>query len=341
MSTLYLPHVSVVDALANLAWTSPVVAALPAAERSALAQRLEIRFFERGDRLAVDGVESEGLYFILSGEVAVAIRAYGACLAASTLKTGGTVGAVEFVLRQRSCTDAVATRATATLFLSREAHGAVVQNFPSLLSALYTIAIRRAAETRMALEARPVPALMPSRAPAIDRARDARALAVRPASVPQAALSLRPVSSAPPVQSPPASNWWTLAGAALGASTASLVTVAVLTSQNLSLARGDVVGASVTPPRAAETAAPGPRATTPEAPVATPVQVTSAGTRRTRLKTRPSPDQTAGPSPTGSTSAGGAASSAATVPLVVTGGAVRHAPFDHVVSSAEDFGGRE
>jgi CRP-like cAMP-binding protein len=57
--------------VSNLGWTSPVIAAMPPVERAALVDRLEMRFFRRGEKLVERGDEAKGLHLIVSGEVGV------------------------------------------------------------------------------------------------------------------------------------------------------------------------------------------------------------------------------------------------------------------------------
>jgi CRP-like cAMP-binding protein len=63
--------------VANLGWTSSVVAAVPPQERAAMVERLETRFYEKGERLVSYGEETAGLHLIASGEVALVARDAG------------------------------------------------------------------------------------------------------------------------------------------------------------------------------------------------------------------------------------------------------------------------
>src|SRR4029077_16036902 len=198
------------DALANLAWTSTVVAALPPEERAALGEQLEMRFFERGDRLAVGGMEAVGLDLSVYGEVAILSRDCRACVGLATLRAGETIGDVELVLCRRSSVDAVATRPTATLFLSRGEYGAVVRRYPNLLLGLYAVAIRRCGEARLP-PARAARAPPRPRVTEIDELTESRALALGPESLAPANLPLRSAPSASPEpSSTSARGWWIL-----------------------------------------------------------------------------------------------------------------------------------
>jgi CRP-like cAMP-binding protein len=140
------------NSLANLGWTSQVVAAVPPIERSSLVERLEMRIFDKGDLLVQSGEESPGLHLIVSGEIAIVAREWGERVLLATLGAGETVGEMELVLCRQPFADAVATRPTATLFLSRDEYSSLIQDHPAILHGLYAIAVQRQAETSFALK---------------------------------------------------------------------------------------------------------------------------------------------------------------------------------------------
>jgi CRP-like cAMP-binding protein len=139
--------------VANLGWTSPVIAAMPPIERSALVERLETRVFGKGERLATRGEEAGGLHLVVSGEVAVVASDSGERVVLATLGAGETVGEVELVLCRKVNADAIAVRGTVTLYLPREEYLALVEEYPAILYALYAIAVRRHNETQLAMQA--------------------------------------------------------------------------------------------------------------------------------------------------------------------------------------------
>jgi cAMP-dependent protein kinase regulator len=141
------------QSVANLGWASPVVVAIPARERAVLVERFETRMFEAGDKLVEAGESARGLHLVVSGEIAVVASEGGERVVLATLTAGETVGEVELVLCRNAAADAVAVRPTATLFLEREEFFALVQDHPAILHGLYGIAVRRHAETSLALEA--------------------------------------------------------------------------------------------------------------------------------------------------------------------------------------------
>lgn len=140
-------------AVANLGWSSSLIAAVPAAECASLVERLETRTFERGEKLVVHGEDAQGLHLIVSGEVAVVAREGGGRVMLATRLAGETVGEVELVLCQKANVDAIAVRSTATLLLPPDEFFALVRESPATLHGLYAIAVRRHAELRNALEA--------------------------------------------------------------------------------------------------------------------------------------------------------------------------------------------
>ncbi len=140
------------NSLANLGWTSPVVAAVPPIERASLVERLEMHIHDKGDLLVQSGEESPGLHLIVSGEVAIVAKEWGERVLLATLGPGETVGEMELVLCRQPFADAVATRSTATLFLSRDEYSSLIQDHPAILHGLYAIAVQRQAETSFALK---------------------------------------------------------------------------------------------------------------------------------------------------------------------------------------------
>jgi CRP-like cAMP-binding protein len=140
------------NSLANLGWTSAVVAMIPHDERAALVERLQMRIFERGEKLMREREEAKGLHLVVSGEVAIVGREWSERVLLATLGPGETVGEVELVLCRQAYADAIAMRPTAALFLSKEEYTAIVQDRPSVLHGLYATAVRRNAETRLALD---------------------------------------------------------------------------------------------------------------------------------------------------------------------------------------------
>jgi CRP-like cAMP-binding protein len=140
------------NSLANLGWTSPVVAAVAPRERARLVERFEMRVFEKGDRLVHVGEDAQGLHLVVSGEVAIVSREWDDKVLLATLGAGETVGEVELVLHRPAYADAIAVRPTATLFLSRDEYASLVQDQPAILHGLYSIAVQRHAETTFALQ---------------------------------------------------------------------------------------------------------------------------------------------------------------------------------------------
>lgn len=141
--------------VANLARTSPVLVAVPPAERATLVERFETRIFERGDKLVSEGEEAQGLHLVASGEVAVVAHEGGEPVVLATLPAGQTVGEVALVLRRRANADVTAVHPTVTLFLPRDEFLSLVQDHPAILHGLYMTAVRRDDQTTLALSSSP------------------------------------------------------------------------------------------------------------------------------------------------------------------------------------------
>ena len=108
----------------NLARTSEVLISVPPQERTTLVERFETRIYEKGDKLVVEGEESQGLHLVASGEVAVVAHDKDEhdkdeSMVLATLTAGDTVGEVALVLRRRANADVIAVHPTVTLFLPR------------------------------------------------------------------------------------------------------------------------------------------------------------------------------------------------------------------------------
>ncbi|MCL2448303.1 MAG: cyclic nucleotide-binding domain-containing protein, partial [Polyangiaceae bacterium] len=144
--------------VANLARTSRVLISVPPQERTALVERFETRFYEKGDKLVVEGQEAQGLHLVASGEVAVVAhepKKQGEAVVIATLTPGETVGEVALVLRRKANADVIAAHPTVTLFLPREHFLALVHDHPTILHGLYMTAVRRDDETTRALDSAP------------------------------------------------------------------------------------------------------------------------------------------------------------------------------------------
>ena len=174
--------------VANLGWTSPVITMMQPVERAALVERLQMRFFHRGERLVQRGDDARGLHLVVSGEVSVIGRDGRESVALGSLGPGETVGEGELVLCRKASTDAIAAQDTATLWLSRDDFFALVEEHQGILHGLYAIAVRRFHDTEQALQAG---SELPGDVPAIDQDEDA----FSPQSTPSPGRHLPPVDS--------------------------------------------------------------------------------------------------------------------------------------------------
>jgi cAMP-dependent protein kinase regulator len=133
--------------VANLVRTSPLLASLSAHERQALIERFSARTFETGDKVIVQGKESDGLHVIASGSLSVVRNDAGEDVVITELGVGEVVGEVSLVFRRASNADVVAAHPTMTLYLPRPRFREIVREHPTLLAQLYDLACKRDDET--------------------------------------------------------------------------------------------------------------------------------------------------------------------------------------------------
>jgi CRP-like cAMP-binding protein len=142
-----------VAAVANLGRAAPILTTLPAKERRVLIDRLEPRAFEKGEKLMTDEEEASGLHLVAAGEVAIVAHDGGERVVLATMGAGDTLGEVELVLCRRADADAIAVRPTTTLFLPRAQFLALATEYPVIAHGLYMTALRKNAETALAMAA--------------------------------------------------------------------------------------------------------------------------------------------------------------------------------------------
>jgi len=135
--------------VANLVRHSSILAAVAPAERQALMSRFETRTFEKGERLVTHDEETEGLFLIASGTVAVLGHDEdGDQIHITDLGPGDVVGEISLVLRRPATADVTAVHHTVALELSRDQFQEAIREHPSLLTELYDLATTREDETK-------------------------------------------------------------------------------------------------------------------------------------------------------------------------------------------------
>lgn len=163
------------------------------------------------------------------------------------------------------------------------------------------------------------------------------AVAVRTASQGHGALavwSARPAKPRAPVLASP--SWWTLAGAVLGAATASMFTMVALGKAPWLALQDATARAPIAAAPAAQTTRDSDPSRAPEPPAATLVSTFTSGTKRHLLKSNVSAKKAERALAPGSTPAGGGPASGPSAAV--------ETPTPHAVgpiSNLEDFGGRE
>lgn len=133
--------------LENIVQASPVLRRVPTSNRSDLLSRFAEAFHHEGDVIIEEGVESEGLFLLVSGDVEVTSSEQGDVLTIATLSSGDFFGEISVVLRRPAVATVTASSETVSLFLMRDAFLDVIRAHPTLLAELYETAIEREAET--------------------------------------------------------------------------------------------------------------------------------------------------------------------------------------------------
>ena len=131
----------------NLVRTSSILSAVKPHERPALVERFVTRTYEDGDRLIVQGEDSEGIHLIASGEVAVVHHEGDDTTMIAKLGAGEVVGEVALVLRRPATADVIAACPTVTLHLPRDRFLELIKAHPAILAELYDLAVKRDEET--------------------------------------------------------------------------------------------------------------------------------------------------------------------------------------------------
>jgi len=99
-------------------------------DRRELIERFRAREVRRGDRLVREGERSDGLYVVLSGEVAVRTGEQQLAL----LREGELFGEMSLLDKAPATADVIATRRTSLLRLPREAFDALISSHPQILA---------------------------------------------------------------------------------------------------------------------------------------------------------------------------------------------------------------
>lgn len=135
--------------LQNLVRMSELFELVKDDDRAALLARCRVEVFEKGARLLSRGQPAAGVHIIASGEASVVgvDGATGEPLVEGALGPGDAAGEDALVLRRPMSTDVVALHPTVTLFLPAEALLPLAEAHPSVLLALYKLAVKRDEET--------------------------------------------------------------------------------------------------------------------------------------------------------------------------------------------------
>jgi CRP-like cAMP-binding protein len=133
--------------LENLVRTSSILSAVDPGERPSLVDAFVTRTFERGDKLIEQDQESDGLFLVASGEVAVLHKDGDESTMIARLGPGEVVGEVALVLRRPATADVIAEHPTVALHLPRDRFHDLIKKHPAVLAELYELAVKREEET--------------------------------------------------------------------------------------------------------------------------------------------------------------------------------------------------
>ena len=121
--------------LSNLMNTAPIFSPFNKSDRRDLVQKFRARDVGRGDVLVKEGSISDGLYVVLSGEVAV--EAKGQRIA--TLKEGQVFGEMSLLTRTPAGATVRATRHTSLLRLPKQDFDGLILSHPQVLEHVSTL----------------------------------------------------------------------------------------------------------------------------------------------------------------------------------------------------------
>jgi CRP-like cAMP-binding protein len=129
--------------LEHLARISPLFFNVSGAERNLLVERFQLRSFEPGERILIQGKPCPGLYLIGAGNAAVVKQEDNERAIVSQLGPGALIGEGPLVLRRPVDTEVVAQHPTICLHLPREDFLDLMRAHPRLFVDLYELAIQR------------------------------------------------------------------------------------------------------------------------------------------------------------------------------------------------------
>ncbi len=137
--------------LQNLLATSPLFKLLGREAKLAVAAAFVPEIFEAGAEVVREGMPSDGLYLVASGEVDVQTGKGKDLIRLTTLAAGEVFGEISLI-REGAATATVKVHSEGAVLLSlkREAFQKLAVVYPDLLSHVYSVAIARTAHTERA-----------------------------------------------------------------------------------------------------------------------------------------------------------------------------------------------
>ena len=134
--------------LLNLMATSQLFQPLDGKRRAALMELFSSQVYPAGSTVLAEGNVAEGLYVVLSGEVAVDKADDGESLTLASLGAGQVFGEISLIQSRSATASIKALRKTVVLCLSREVFNEHVGEFPEVLAHVYKLAQQREQDTR-------------------------------------------------------------------------------------------------------------------------------------------------------------------------------------------------
>ncbi len=116
--------------LQNVMGSSPLFAPFSRQDRRALVEKFRAREVNKGDSIIRQGEKSDGLYIVLSGEVAVSVGASDL----ASLKEGEIFGEMSLLTKQPAGADVKAAKRTSLLRLPREDFDRLIMSHPQILA---------------------------------------------------------------------------------------------------------------------------------------------------------------------------------------------------------------
>jgi CRP-like cAMP-binding protein len=140
--------------LANVMATSPLFRPFDRNDRKLLIEKFRSRELERGEVVIAEGDAVDGLYVVLSGNVAVARKEGSRKVHLASLKEGDLFGEISLLTRQRATATCTARRRSTVLRLPKKTFDEVILTHPQILELVSDLTEERQQKTEAVLAGR-------------------------------------------------------------------------------------------------------------------------------------------------------------------------------------------